>query len=115
MNKVAWKRCRLTHAVSCQEEASQLVVFSKLKGKFPGLAKYMEMFPCLAVLGKNTLLRRKKKHTAQIKRVYNETPRKHLQHKQDQTQGGICHLCENSTAKGDARDKFGELCLPVFH
>lgn len=60
MNKVAWKRHRLTHAVSCQGEACQLVVFSNLKGKFPGHAKYMEMFPCLAVLEKNTIIAEEK-------------------------------------------------------
>lgn len=63
MNKVAWKQCRLTHAVSCQDEACQLVVFSKLKGEFPGPTKYMEMFPCLAVLGKNTIVAEEKQET----------------------------------------------------
>lgn len=60
MNKVARKRHRLTHAVSCQEAACQLVVFSNLKGKFPGPTKNMEMFPCLAVLEKNTIVAEEK-------------------------------------------------------
>jgi len=55
MNKVAWKRRRLTHAVSCQEAACQLVVFSNLKGKFSGPTKYMDTFPSLAVLEKDTI------------------------------------------------------------
>lgn len=59
MNKVAWKRHRLTHAVSCQE-ACQLVVFANLKGKFPGPTKCMEMFPCLAVLEKSTIIAEEK-------------------------------------------------------
>lgn len=60
MNKVAWKRHRLTHAVSCQEAACQIVVFANLKGKFPGPPKYTEMFPCLAVLEKNTIMAEEK-------------------------------------------------------
>lgn len=60
MNKVAWKRHGLTHAVSCQAAACQLVVFSNLKGKFPGPTKYMELFPCLAVLEKNTVIAEEK-------------------------------------------------------
>lgn len=60
MNKVDWKQHRLTHAVSCQEEACQLVVFLNLKGKFPGPTKYMEMFPCLDELGKNTIIAEEK-------------------------------------------------------
>lgn len=46
MNKVAWKGHRLTYAVSYQEEACQPVVFTNMKGTFPGPTKYMEMFPC---------------------------------------------------------------------
>lgn len=54
-NKVAWKWHRLTHAVSCQEEACQLAVFTNLKGKFPGPTQYMKMFSCLDTLEKNTI------------------------------------------------------------
>lgn len=55
-NKVAWKWHRLTRAAPRQEEACQLVVFTNLKGKFPRPIKYMEMFPCLDMLEKNTII-----------------------------------------------------------